>query len=30
LIVLRCRRTEERRSCDALRGTATALVHGDT
>ena len=29
LIVLRCRRTEGRRPCDALRGTASALVHGD-
>ena len=29
LIVLRYRRTEGRRSCDALRGTASALAHGD-
>jgi hypothetical protein len=29
LMVLRCGRTEERGSCDAHRGTASALVHGD-
>ena len=29
VIDLRCRRTEERRSCGALRGSASALDHGD-
>ncbi len=30
LIDLRCRRTEGRRSCGALRGSASAVAHGDT